>query len=335
MKNVVVLVLIFCLSNTWAQVSDFETVDFTRADNTAKLYEGYALDNLALLAHELTHKLPTDVEKFRAIYYWVCHNIKVDGKQDREVIEKRIELKNDRAAYLKWNESYKKVALKKLFEDKKTMCSGYAYLIKKLSTLAGIESEIINGYGRTNATNVNELELVNHAWNAVKLNDKWYLCDANWASGYLDDQNIFVKDYNDGFFLTDPLLFAQSHYPLQKEWFLRADLEEAEVLASPLVYTETYKHNVLPVSPKKMHLTKPQNEEITFSFRSSEAIDLDKISLIYYLGVKEKPFKIYDLKHENGITTFKYTFKRKKFYDVHLKIEDDIVATYTIDVIGE
>ena len=42
--------------------------------------------------------------------------------------------------------------------------------------------------------------------------------------------------------------------------------------------------------------------------------------------------KIYDLKNEDGLIKFKYKFKYKKDYDVHLKIEDDIVATYTVKV---
>ena len=73
MKNVVVFVLIFCLSNTWAQVSDFETVDFTRADNTAKLYKGYALDNLGFKRLQIiVHKsnIPSLTVAEKSAYLW-------------------------------------------------------------------------------------------------------------------------------------------------------------------------------------------------------------------------------------------------------------------------
>ena len=118
MKNVFAYFFIFFISIGYAQVSDFNTVNFTRADNIAKLNEGYSLENLPLLAHNLTYNLPTDVEKFRAIYTWVCNNIKSDIRQDDIVTNKRKKLKNDSIAYIKWNNEYKKIAFKKFLKLK-------------------------------------------------------------------------------------------------------------------------------------------------------------------------------------------------------------------------
>jgi hypothetical protein len=84
-----------------------------------------------------------------------------------------------------------------------------------------------------------------------------------------------------------------------------------------------------------MHLTSTQNAEIEFSFKPYKNLDLNKVSLMQYKGFKEKTFKIYDLKNEDGLIKFKYKFKYKKLYDVHLKIDDDIVATYTVNVTSE
>src|SRR5690606_12898203 len=127
-------------------------------------------------------------------------------------------------------------------KNKKTMCTGYAYLIKEMCFLANIESKIIDGYGRTTASNVDSLETINHSWNAVKLNNKWYLCDATWSSGYTLNNYLFIKDYNDGYFLTDPILFATNHYPIDKKWFLNITLEQSEFESPPLVYGELFKH---------------------------------------------------------------------------------------------
>ena len=41
---------------------------------------------------------------------------------------------------------------------------------------------------------------------------------------------------------------------------------------------------------------------------------------------------IRDVTNENGFIKFKHRFKSKGFYDVHLKVEDDIIASYTINV---
>ena len=332
MKTIRLLILLLFINTGYAQVSDFKTIDFTMAENTAKLYEGRDLDNLALLAHQLTYKLSTDIEKFRSIYTWVCHNIKGDSKQDNVVAAKIREFKNDSIGYLKWNNKYKKIAFKKLLNQKKTMCTGYAYLIKELCYLANIECEIINGYGRTTETNTSELELTNHSWNAVKLNNKWYLCDPTWSSGYLSEETRFVKDYNDGYFLTDPILFAKNHYPLEKKWLLDETLINTEFVASPLVYAEAFKHQIIPMTPDKMDVTIKKNSEVNFSFKALKGASTEAISLIQFSGFKERPFKIYDLKSEDNLIQFKYLFKHKGSYDVHLKINDDIVATYVINV---
>ncbi|WP_452232582.1 transglutaminase domain-containing protein [Lacinutrix sp. MEBiC02595] len=332
MKNILFYIAIFFLQSAIAQVSDFKDIDFTIADNTARLHEGKGLENLPLLAYHLTYKLPTDVEKFRAIYTWVCTNIKGDARQDSKVTKQRKKLKNDSAAYLKWNNIYRKTAFKKLLKNKKTMCTGYAYLIKELCFLANIESVIINGYGRSTEANIFNLELENHSWNAIKLNNKWYLSDATWSSGYMMNYSRFVQDYNDGYFLTDPVLFAKNHYPTEKKWLLDATLIASEFTASPLVYGETFTHKIIPMLPKEMQIYSEVNEEIMFRFKTLKAMDTNKIALIQYAGMLEKAFPIYDLKNENGYLIFTTQFKQKGDYDVHLKMEDDIVATYTIKV---
>ena len=333
MKNLIYFILLIVISSSEAQVSDFKNIDFKKADNIAKLHEGSSLENLPLLAHHLTHDLSTDVEKFRAIYTWVCNNIKGDPGQENKITRKRKKLDINSLTYLNWNSEYTKKAFKKLIKQKKTMCTGYAYLIKELCFFSNIDCKIIDGYGRTINANVEKLELINHSWNAVKLNNKWYLCDATWSSGYLDSYNVFIKDYNDGYFLTDPVLFATNHYPVEKEWLLNDSLINSKFAVSPIVYGETFTRKIIPVSPRSMSLTTKKLEEINFSFRSLNNVDINDISLIQFAGNKEKPFIIYDLKNEDGLVSFKSTFNRSRSYDVHLKINQDIVASYAVKVI--
>ncbi len=141
------------------------------------------------------------------------------------------------------------------------MCTGYAYLIKELCFLANIECKIINGYGRSTTTNVDTLQLVNHSWNAVKLNDKWYLCDATWSSGYFIN-DVFIKDYNLGYFLTEPILFAKNHYPINKKWLLDSTLIASDYQASPMVYGKTFSHQIIPYYPVKSEYHHKRNDVI-------------------------------------------------------------------------
>lgn len=54
-----------------------------------------------------------------------------------------------------------------------TVCQGYALMMYKMLTDAGIEAHYVTGYAGEA-----------HAWNIVKLNKKWYYLDATWDDPY-------------------------------------------------------------------------------------------------------------------------------------------------------
>ncbi len=332
MKKIISLVLLLVFNIVHAQISNFKTIDFTKADNIAKLNKGESLKNLPLLCYKLTFKLETKVEKLRAIYTWVSTNVKGDYNMHREVARKRKELKKDSLALNKWNRIYKKTVFKKLMNRKKTMCTGYAYLIKEMANIVDIECKIIDGYGRTVTSNIDTLETLNHSWNAVKLNNKWYVCDATWSSGYMDENGAFITDYNTGYFLTDPELFSKNHYPLDKKWLLKSAQTNATFVNAPIVYGEIFKHKITTLLPKKMKIDATKKEVINFELKSLKNISLKKVSLVYFFGNNENKLKIYDIKNEYEVIRFRYKFKWKGHYDVHLKVDDDIIATYLVNV---
>jgi transglutaminase/protease-like cytokinesis protein 3 len=332
MKKWLFLCFIVIQNLCTAQKRDFDTIDFTKANNIVKLNYGHSLENLPLLAYELTSKLDTDVEKFRAIYLWVCQNIKVDANQGNRVLSKRERLKYDSISFKAWNNKYlKNNTFKRLIKQKKAVCTGFAYLIKELCFLVNIDCEIVNGFARTATTNTESLELANHSWNAVNLNNKWYLVDAIWACGYIENGR-FIKDYNDGYFLADPVLFAKSHYPLKNEWLLNDELEHSEFYASPIIYGETFKHNIIPEYPKELITEVEKNESIKFQFKELKDCDINKIKLVQYIGENEHNLKIEDIENNNDTITFTSKLKHKGWYDIHLKLNNDIVATYTFKV---
>lgn len=331
MKRTFIILLLFLSNIINAQVSDFKGIDFTQADNIAKLNRGHSLKNLPILAHRLTHNLKTDVEKFRAIYVWVCNNITGDSSVESKVIRKRNKFKNDSMGFMAWNNLYQKTAFKKLLKQKRTLCTGYAYLIKELSFLVNIDCVIVDGYGRAVESNMDTLEMANHSWNAVKLNNKWYLCDATWSSGYFLN-HAFIKDYNDGYFLTVPVLFAKNHFPLDKKWLLTDRINETEFITSPIVYGKTFEHQIIPKYPNNLNVHVKKNQKTSFRFKSLKKIPLKNISLVQYIGSEEHILKIHNLKNENGTISFNYNFKHKGLHDVHIKIANDIIASYTFNV---
>ncbi|MDC7995666.1 transglutaminase domain-containing protein [Altibacter sp. HG106] len=221
MRILWVITAFFLWVPLWAQQSDFENIDFWRADYIATQQQGEGLHLLPILVHELTAALPTDVEKFRAIYYWVCHNIKGNYHLMRKNRNTLRALENDSLALASWNRTIQKEVFNTLRTSNETLCTGYAYLLKEMAALAGIRAVIIHGTGTWDQSSSRARNKSMHSWNAVQLNGKWYLCDATWSSGYIDmETRLFRFDYDDRFFLMDPETFRETHEPDDVVWQL-------------------------------------------------------------------------------------------------------------------
>jgi hypothetical protein len=319
---------------TYAQVSDFKGADFRNADKIAYFQKGANLKNLPKLADDLTANLPTDLEKFRAIYIWVCTNIENDYGLFLKNKEKRNQLKNDSLKLTNWNNSFKSKVFTTLLNDHKTICTGYAYLIQTLSNLANINCVIIDGYGLTAANIEDKTSIPNHSWNAVQLNNKWYLCDPTWSSGYFDEEKSrFNYDYNDGYFLANPELFSKNHYPIDSNWLLtnkKSDLNN--FLTAPLVYNKIFNYEILPIEPLKMHIEVEQNKEASFLLKYLKPINLDLITIELVSSSDSKTVKPTIIELKENILEMKYAFKNRGLYDLHIKIDDSIILTYVVKV---
>jgi len=153
----------FCLIIGYlnAQVSDFNPISFKKADSIALSYNEARLTNLPELAYKLTANLSTDIERFRAIYRWVCANIANDYGLYLKNNRKRQQFKNDSLKLEAWNTKFRQQLFKKLLKKKQTICTGYAYLVKALADLANIKCEIVHGYGRVSTTNIETLTIPN------------------------------------------------------------------------------------------------------------------------------------------------------------------------------
>ena len=100
-----------------AQLSDFGNVDFRKADSVANHYKSESLKNLPLLSYNLTNSLPSQVEKFRAIYTWVSTNIENDYWGYVKNKQKRKQFQNDSLALCNWNKSYLPKVAEKLIKE--------------------------------------------------------------------------------------------------------------------------------------------------------------------------------------------------------------------------
>ena len=317
-----------------AQISDFENINFENADKIAFAYKGNDLTNLPRLAYNLTNNLPSDVEKFRAIYTWACTNIESDYNSFRKNYAKRSKLQKDSLELYKWNKSFSSQVFKKLAKEKKTICTGYAYLVKNLANLANINCEIIDGYGRTVNSVESALKFPNHSWNAVQINNKWYLCDATWSSGTIDlDNYTFKFDYNDGYFLAAPELFAKDHFPNDNSWFLLNKKPIlSEFLNAPILYSDAYNYVIFPIEPSMMHLEVEKNKEVTFIVKDLKGIDINTIFLQIDSRNSMQIIKPKVDRIKNDMIKIKYSFNNLGLQDVHINVKNQPICTYVIKV---
>ncbi|MEO6347276.1 MAG: transglutaminase domain-containing protein [Aquaticitalea sp.] len=337
MKTVLSIGLFIVSFQCVAQKADFESINFQQADNRALECKNDRLDNLPQLAQHLTSQLPTEVEKFRAIYRWVCNNIANDYLLYERNMHKRQRFKDDPLKLKAWNEKFKKISFQKMRDDHKAICTGYAYLVKELSALVNIPCEVVHGYAKTSTINVETLNMPNHSWNAVELNGKWYLCDPTWASGIPNaDTFLFEFSYNDGFFLASPELFAINHFPEDTKWLLLDKNAPSfeDFLEAPILYGKAYSYLSRYSQPSKMHDTIQKNESVTLKCELLNPVKIEDIKLLIDNGRNSKKIHPEETTIINKTLTIKYAFEHSGFYDVHLYFGPDLISTFTVKVKG-
>jgi len=149
-------------------------------------------NSVEALTRYLTLPAKNNYEKIRAIYCWVAENIEYDWLGF-------------------YDDYYKNTRPSSVLNSKRTICSGFANLIKRMGTLAGIETVKISGFGKGYGYKPgSRLSGVNHAWNAVKIDGHWYLLDSAWGAYFNKEE----------YFFPSPADFIISHYPVDRKWQL-------------------------------------------------------------------------------------------------------------------
>ena len=327
-------VCIFFVNICVAQIADFNHINFSKADDIAKSYRSKNLLNLNEITFNITKDLETDLEKLRAIYVWICNNIANDFGLYTKNKRKRERFQKDSIRLHEWNSEFKTLLFKRLLKKKKTICTGYAYLLKEMCKIVGIEAKIVNGFGRTSTVDFSTLTEANHSWNMVKIDEKWYVCDPTWATGIsFPEEGRFDFQFNEGYFLTTPQLFFKNHFPMVKEFSLLKGKTPTlqEFIEMPLLYGEAYNFLESHISPNKMYQEIKQNDVFTFEYQLKKNIIINDLKLISSTGNNDRTLKP-EINLQDKKLAITYQFKHKGFYDVHLYHQQKIIATYTFNV---
>lgn len=184
-------------ANAYCDESRFAQIDEYVARTPAS-----AEESVNSLADYLIKPTGSDIEKARAIFSWIIHNIDFD----METYDSGI---------------YGDQRPAKVLKTRTAVCCGYSNLFNALAKRAGIESVTIDGYSRGRDYQVGSTFSRNdHTWNAVKIDGSWRLLDCIWGSGYIDVGRKFIRSTRYHYFLTDPAAFIYDHFPQNPSWQL-------------------------------------------------------------------------------------------------------------------
>lgn len=199
-------------------------------------------NDLSALTLELTNSYPDQLLKARAIFKWITENIGYDYKyynkyyyKDKE--PKTYKCKDDEdcaAKQMAWEINY----INNILQKKKAVCQGYSMLFKKMCDIAGLKSEIVPGYVRTEYYQVGTAGTLDHAWNTVWIDSTYYLLDATWAAGGCGEDEDgkllnFKKKFNNYYWLTPAADFARNHFPQNNKWVFLPNYTKDSFAANP------------------------------------------------------------------------------------------------------
>lgn len=182
-----------------------------------------------LLANYLTKDKSGEKEKFDAIFAWVASNIKY----------------NFSAYYASSGAGMPRI--NQILKYRTGICLDYAYLMDSLCKIVGITNVTVLGYAKDELFDVHDsIYSDNHAWNAVKLDNKWFIYDVTWASGETDykltkfsqfiynlylkhppkfktkrsvSKKLFTINYCDSALRKTPVVFTYSKQKFWNKWF--------------------------------------------------------------------------------------------------------------------
>lgn len=197
------LAFVLTLGLTTILYSQDSYEDYSRIDRHALDTPSNVESSLQSLAEYLVRPARSDKEKIRALFRWVTENIKYDVQ-----------------SYLA--RQPKNRSAQQVLKDKNAVCGGYAKLMYRLGRLSGLEVVEVIGYSKGYDYKLSDKfrDGPNHAWNAVKVNGNWYLFDATWGAGSIDENDRFVRRFQEHYFLTPPESFLLDHLPEESRWQL-------------------------------------------------------------------------------------------------------------------
>lgn len=172
---------------------------FQAIDNHARNCPKSETTDVNRLAKYLQQYAKTDLEKARAIYVWITHNISYDDDSFN-------------------SKNYPDYTPEYVLQHRKAICNGFSRLYYAIGKAMNLPIEKVSGYAKGYSYSpkrpLTQEDL--HAWNIIKIKGEWKIFDATWGSGYGNNVNgklVSTKKFNENWFNVDPYQAIFSHLP--------------------------------------------------------------------------------------------------------------------------
>jgi hypothetical protein len=173
------------------------------------------------------------IDRLWMIFYWIARNIAYDtvpyvGKKH---VDKSAEA---------------------VFRTGKAIGDGYANLFKRLCDDLNLACEKVHGYSKAYAFDpCNKSSVpIDHTWNAVQINQYWYLIDLTWGAGHLDESQVFRRELNPYYFLTRPNEMIYHHFPANERWqLLKQTIKMAQYMQMPKLWPKFFQLDLQLINP--------------------------------------------------------------------------------------
>ena len=218
MRNIFIVFFFFFTLINFGQA----TTTYSSIDAIMKAIPLSSTTSTTAIANYITDNFKTENDKVRASFYYTASNISYDVTNMFDI---------------NFNETtQQKIAA--TLKSKKGVCIHYAETFNEINNKMGIQSYVIEGYVKKGGK-VGDLA---HAWNATKIDNKWYIFDPTWGSGYVD-KGKFFKKLNNFYFKADPAKIIISHIPFDYLWqFLNYPITNSEFYQGKIQVNKSKKY---------------------------------------------------------------------------------------------
>jgi hypothetical protein len=319
MKNLLKIFLpAFFIISGLTSFSQTNGRDFTAIDAYVKSLGPLDSMSMGTINNVVSNKFTDKIDKARAIYYWIAHNITYDVKAAR-------------------NNSTAKNTPTDVLLSRKAVGIGFASLFQDMCSSADIRCLTVDGFIKNNTQQIGEKETeINHSWAVVQLGpspETWYYVDPALGSGFADvEMKVFTPYYTDAYFFTEKETFNLQHYPDNEAWKLgSAPKNKKDFFEMPVIKVAAMEFGMKRLSPNDGKIKAKVNKAVRFSFTLKSTENIVKVEL--GIGEKKK-YRVEEIQYSNSasVLSFSYKFEDENTYPVTVFVNGKELVSYYVEV---